>query len=61
MIKPSKMFSVFLGKSCVCPMTNVCVDRDSFDFDVNTIILGSDDNDYIFVSGFGIIKISTEE
>ena len=37
---------------------------DSFDFDGNTILVGSDDNgynNYVFISGFEIIKLSTED
>ena len=39
-------------------MSGAC---DSSDFDGNTVLLGSDDNEYIFFSGFEIIKFSTED
>ena len=32
-----------------------------FDFDANTILPGSDDGEYVFISGFHFIKLSTED
>ena len=59
-IKPSKMLSVFMGKCCISPLNEVWADRDTSDFDGHTILQGSDENDFIFISGFQIIKLSTE-
>ena len=60
-IKPSKMLSIFNGKSCNCPMTEIRADGVISAFDGNTISLGSHDNECINISGFEIIKLSTED
>ena len=44
--KPSKLLSVFIGKNCVCPTTEVRSDCDISDFDGNTMLLGSDHKIY---------------
>ena len=48
MIKSSKFF---IGKSPECDIS---------DYDGNTIVVGGDDNAYLFISGFQINKFSTE-
>ena len=58
------MLSIFIGTSCLCRMTEKSGARHSSDFDGNTILVGSDDigyNEYVFVSGFEIIKLTTED
>ena len=37
------------------------IDAHISDYDGNTILVGGDDNDYIFISGHEIIKMSTED
>ena len=56
-IKASKGF---IGKSILCDMTQIMADHIS-DYDGNTFLIGSDDNEYIFISGFEIIKFSTRD
>ena len=41
-------------------MIEVSADRDITDFDGNTLLLGGDNNEYVFISEFEIIKFSTE-
>ena len=48
----------------MCRLTEISGACDSFDFHGNTILVGSDDigyNEYVFFSGFKIIKSSTED
>ena len=52
--------SVFVDKSCICPITELWADRDICDFGGNAILPVSDDNEYIFTSGNEIIKLSAE-
>ena len=63
-LKPSKILSIFIGTSCLCRMTEKSGACQSSDFDGNTILVGSDDigyNEYVFVSGFEIIKFTTQD
>ena len=74
-LKPSKMLPlrIFIGKGRICRMNEMSAACVSSDFDGNTILVGSDDfgynqslstrgdNEFIFISGFEIIEISTED
>ena len=57
----SKLSKIFIGKSPICRMIEMSEARESSDFDGNTVLLESDDNDFIFIFGFEIIKFSTED
>ena len=63
-LKPNKTLSKFIEKSCMRTMTEVSRACDSSDFDSNTTLVGSDDigcNEYVFFSGFELIKFTPEE
>ena len=45
----------------MCRMTEMSGACGCSDFDDDTIFVGSDDNEYIFISGFEIAKLSTED
>ena len=54
LLKPCKILTVFIGKSCICRTIQISAVCDSFDFDGNTILVGRDDNgynNYVFISG----------
>ena len=55
-----KSCKIIFGKSRMCDITQMLVDS-FFDFDANTILPGSDDGEYILISGFQIIQLSTED
>ena len=57
-LKPGKIFA---RKRRICKMTKMSGGCDSSNFDGNTISVGGDDMDYMFISGFEIIKFSTED
>ena len=61
MLKPTRKLSVLISKRCVSRTSEVWADCDNSDFDGNTILLGSVDEVYIFISGFNIIKFSRED
>ena len=42
-------------------MTELSGDCDSSDFDGNTFLVGSDDNEFIFIAVFQIMKLNTED
>ena len=52
---------VFIGKSKVCSMTKFSGARDKFDFDGNTLLLESEDNEYIYISGLEITKFKIDD
>ena len=56
-IKSSKKLSVFIGKSCICPVAEVWGDRAFFDSEDNTILQRSDDNEYIFLAEIELKKV----
>ena len=63
-LKPSTILSIFIGTSCLCRMTEKSGTCQNSDFDGNTILVGSDDigyYEYVFVSGFEIIKFTTQD
>ena len=55
-LKPSKILPIVTEKSRICRMTEKSEAYGSSDFDGNTILVGRD-NEYVFISGFEIIKI----
>ena len=61
-LKPSK---IYLGKSRICAMTEMCEARDNHGFAGNTFLLDdsleTNNNEYIFISGFEIIIFTTED
>ena len=52
---------IFIGKSKVCGMTEFSGANDSSDFDGNTILLECGDNEYLYISGFEISKLKTDD
>ena len=42
----------FIGESKLCEMTEFSGAYDSFDFDGNTFLLESENNEYVYTSGF---------
>ena len=56
-VKPNK---TYIEENHTCRKTQMPGVCDSFDFDGNTIWVGSDDNDYKVISGLQFIIFSTE-
>ena len=53
---------IFIGKSRVCPTTQFSGAADnSSDFDSNTAFLEFENNEYIYISGFEISKLKTDD
>ena len=52
---------IFIGKSKVCEMTEFSGANGGSDFDGNTILLECRDNEYLYISGFEISKLKTED
>ena len=53
--------NIFIGKSKVCPMTDISGARDKNDFDGNTLLLECEDNEYVYISGGEITKFNTDD
>ena len=52
---------IFIGKSKVCPMTQISGANDSSGFDGNTLLLECENNDYVYISGLEIFIFKTED
>ena len=52
---------IFIGKSKLCEMTKFSGANNSSDFDGNTILLESEDNEYVYTSGCEINKFKTAD
>ena len=57
-IKPKH---IFIGKSKACPMTQFSEANDSSSFDGNTLLLGCENNEYVYISGLEIFKFKTDD
>ena len=52
---------IFIGKSKICPMTEVSGANNSHDYDGNTLLLEFEDNEYVYISGLEIFKFKTDD
>ena len=52
---------IFIGKTNVCPMTEVSRSEDKEGFDGNTLLLEFENIEYLYISGLEIIKFKTED
>ena len=53
--------NIFTGKSRICEMTDFSVALNNPEFDVNTILLECEDNEYDYISGLEIFKFKTDD
>ena len=53
--------NIFIGKSKVCPMTELSGARDKNVFDGNTFLVECEDNEYIYISGLEVTKFKTDD
>ena len=52
---------IFFGKSKVCAMTEMSGAGDEIDFGGNTLLLESEDNEYVYISGLETSKFKTDD
>ena len=52
---------IFIGKSKVCPMTQLSRANDSSGFNGNTLLLECENNEYVNNSGLEIFKFKTDD
>ena len=54
--------NAFIGKSKVCPMTELSgVADDGSEFDGNTLLIECENNEYVYISGLEITKFKTDD
>ena len=54
--------SVFIGKSTVCPLTELSGSANNIsEFDGNTLLLDCENNEYVYISGLEITKVKIDD
>ena len=53
--------NIFIGRSKVCPMTEISNTGDKEEFDGNTLVLECEDNEYVYISGLEIFRSKADD
>ena len=52
---------IFIGKSKVCPMTELSGAANHSGFDGNTLLIECENNEYVYISGLEFVKFETDD